>query len=155
MAPDDADACSVREVDAATLIVVQPIERIVRDEQRPIQVKPVREAREVSHRGHADGCLDHAAEHEAHPQLLSPARHAQPGSQPTRFHQLEIDAPHASARQGFYIGQRLARLVRHHRDGRVRLNIAHAREVVPAHWLLDQLEPESLEAFDQADGFVG
>ena len=98
----------------------------MRDEDVPIQVDVVEQARDVRAGGDAESGLDHAAEHRSEPERPRGMHHAHRLADAARLRELDVD-PVRALRAGCDVGERMAVLVDIDRNGRAPLQLGTAR----------------------------
>jgi hypothetical protein len=129
------------------------IERIVGDEQRAIEVRPIDERRELRRRGNRARGLGHAAEHDLQPERTGQGDHPPRFAQAGALHQLDVDpVEHAARRQD--VGEALHALIRDQRQRTALPQPGGVFNLLPAERLLDEDHASPREPFDAAQGVV-
>src|SRR5262249_8501829 len=92
-APDTEARFGRGELDAALEADTRP--RIVREQEVPVEIDVIEEARDVRAGSDSEAGLDHAAEHDPEPECPRRVNHPDGLAHPARLRQLDVDAVRA------------------------------------------------------------
>ena len=126
-------------------------ERVVRREERAVEIGPVHQRAQVRRGGREDLRLDHAAQHDLQAHRARGVDHLQRTANPAALDELHVDAVDAPEQRG-QIVRVLRVFVGDERDGRALADPAELRRRTGGDGLLAELDLEPRELRQQLDG---